>query len=59
MSSSEAGAVLVVRVWFHDGVPVARLLPQPEDGTTTVAGTEPIIEAVTAWLREVTATPPP
>jgi len=64
MPSPEQGHVLVVRVWFHDGVPVARILADPRPGrataegsaaeppedSTTVAGNEAIIAAVSDWV---------
>lgn len=63
MPSPEQGFVLVVRVWFHDGVPVARILADPvpsppadagsagpPSDSTTVAGREAIVAAVSDWV---------
>jgi hypothetical protein len=58
MPRPEDGFVLVVRVWLHDGVPVARLLAHPPNGPavdegTTVAGTEEIVTTVQRWVRDL------
>ena len=61
MPSPEQGFVLVVRVWFHDGVPVARILTdpgppamagsaEPPADSTTVAGREAFVAAVDVWV---------
>lgn len=60
MPRSEEGSVLVVRLWFHDGVPVARLLAHPPAGPatgegTTVAGAEKIIAAMERWVTDLVA----
>jgi hypothetical protein len=67
MPSPEQGYVLIVRVWFHDGVPVARLLTHPagqppvdDEPEPVVAGSDGIVAAVTTWLTNLDpATPPP
>jgi hypothetical protein len=58
MSPGEDGFVLVVRVWLHDGVPVARLMALPPSGpspyeATAVAGLAEIIAVIERWVTDL------
>lgn len=52
--------MLVVRVWLHGGIPVARLLSHPPSGPpsddgTTAAGTAGIVAAMERWVTDLVA----
>jgi hypothetical protein len=49
--------VLVIRLWLHDGVPVARLLAlpstdSPPEESTIVAGTDRILATIERWMTD-------
>jgi hypothetical protein len=57
MSRTEDNYILVIRVWLHDGVPVARLLAlpsadSPSEESTTVAGIDQILAMIERWVTD-------
>lgn len=49
---------LLVSVWWHGGIPIARIrgfrrLDAPQEDIGQVFGEEAIVEAVRAWLVEI------
>jgi hypothetical protein len=62
MPSPERGFVLVLRVWFHDGVPVARILADPDPdpgrdpGPPADPGAGPPSDSTTVAGREAIVT---